>query len=75
MGSFLAYLQRMITDRLLREEEREPVGEGGSKGERRLPDKADFFFFYRCCWQKSRVGAVCSATLVRDRVIIGCGRE
>jgi hypothetical protein len=30
---------------------------------------------YRCCWQKSGVGAVCSATLVRDRVLIGCRRK
>ena len=51
------------------EEEREP------EGKRRLPDKADFFFLYRCCWQKSGVGAVCSATLVRDRVLIGCRRK
>lgn len=55
MGSFLAYLQRTVTNRLLREEGRGSHGKG--RGERRLPDKADFFFFLQMLLAEEQGGS------------------
>lgn len=75
-GSFLKYLGRAITVQFLEEkgEGRGRKGRGGDGRERKACLKK-LIFLYSCCWQKKEVGAVCSATLARDRVLIGCRRK
>lgn len=48
-------------------------GGGGGRGRGSLPDKADFFVQMLLAEEQS--GRLCSATLVRDRVLIGCRRK